>query len=406
MYPGVTELILLAAAFIAFMYVVAPIIVRAKFSISAQPAPELVAVDDPRVPPSVRAFFTDVGAELQPLGFSAAAHVLVPRSTPDTTGYVAVFEKGTTGEQAAAMAFCSRVSAMITRHDFVVEFCTDFADQSSAETNNACQPAAHPPAPWRQTWRFPAMADLAQLYECHRQHIAPRIGDPRRPVPPGSTHATRLRDGMIRDLQAAQNAGYMYLDEISQVFRQTWKGAYLAVWGMLWPAGAIRRWRLRCRARSILRELNLPVRYETVNPRRWTTYGDAGWSQTLVAPAPPPVQGPAPGAAPVIVADVVRHSGSGIASFVMSLALGAIQLMLLCIGIVIASQRPEQSEPPLAFGLIGLGLLAACALNVVGLVLGIVGLIQRDRKHVFAVLGTCFNALVLLAVGALALLAR
>ena len=49
------------------------------------------------------------------------------------------------------------------------------------------------------------------------------------------------------------------------------------------------------------------------------------------------------------------------------------------------------------FGLLGLGLLIACLLHVVGVVLGIAGLVQRERKKPFAVLELCVNGLVLIA---------
>jgi hypothetical protein len=263
----VTSAVLFVAAYAALMYLVVPVLVRRKVTFAAQPAVELIAAEDPRVLPSVRAFFADVAADLQALGFTLVAHMLDAHTVPNTTGYVAVFENGATRDRAAAMAIFSRAGATPMRRNFAVEFCAEYADQSSATTTNALQPSPFPPAPWQTAWRLPAMAELAQLYEIHRALTAPRVGAARRVLPQGSDHATRQRDDMIRYFQAQQSTGYLYLDATGQVFRQTWKGAYLIAWGMLWPMGAIRRWLMQRRARAILRELNLPVTYATVDPR-------------------------------------------------------------------------------------------------------------------------------------------
>jgi hypothetical protein len=401
----ISTILFFVAYLVVFMYIVAPVVARRKVTFAAQPAVELIAADDPRVPPSARAFFADVGADLQESGFALKAQMLDAHTVPNTTGYVAVFENGATRDLAAAMAIFSRAGATPIRHNFVVEFCTEYADRSSANTNNARQPSPFPPAPWRTVWGFPAMADLAQLYEIHRALTAPRVGEARRVVPPGSDHATRLRDGMVRDFETQQRAGYLYLDATGQVFRKTWKGAYLMVWGILWPVGAIRRWLLKRRARAILCELNLPVTYATVNPARWVAQGDAGLAPTFTVPAAA-AQSASASNEPPIIAEVVRHSGLGIASFVMAIALGVAQVALLSVGVALTSHPSDQEHPPLGLALIALGFLAGCVLNLVGLVLGIVGLVQRDRRRGFAVAGTCLNALVLLAAGTLVLLAR
>ncbi|GGN92143.1 DUF4064 domain-containing protein [Saccharibacillus kuerlensis] len=108
----------------------------------------------------------------------------------------------------------------------------------------------------------------------------------------------------------------------------------------------------------------------------------------------------------------LKHSGLGIASFVLSLI--SIALYIVCFVAIIGifasiANSPEQilnnfdsMEPGgevLAIGLAGLGLLGSALLNFIGLILGIVGLVMKDRKKVFAIIGTVLNGLCLLIGG-------
>lgn len=100
-----------------------------------------------------------------------------------------------------------------------------------------------------------------------------------------------------------------------------------------------------------------------------------------------------------------KHSGLGIASFVMSLICGVSVAGILVILTLMAATHPqgieEKSIPAL---LLGAALLGLCALSLLSLALGIGGLCQTDRNRIFAALGTTFSALVLLGTGGLVML--
>lgn len=98
----------------------------------------------------------------------------------------------------------------------------------------------------------------------------------------------------------------------------------------------------------------------------------------------------------------LKHSGLGIASFIISLLVGVL------LGGAIVAAGVMQVQRPGAFGpespeavVIGLGVCGGILAAVVGLILGIAGLCQNDRKKVFAVLGLVFNTLIILGVGCL-----
>lgn len=107
-------------------------------------------------------------------------------------------------------------------------------------------------------------------------------------------------------------------------------------------------------------------------------------------PPPPPV--------PLLVA----HSGIGIASFV----LGVIALFCL-FGVVITAGVLQTSTPggvpedsPLSF-VVGSLVLLFMLLALLALCLGIAGLVQRNRRKLFAVLGLALSVLSLVSTAGL-----
>ena len=93
----------------------------------------------------------------------------------------------------------------------------------------------------------------------------------------------------------------------------------------------------------------------------------------------------------------VKHSGVGIASFVTSIVAGVLIFLLVIIaGFLEVSTPGGMDEESIAAVLIGLFLFAFLGAELVALGLGIGGLIQKDRKKIFAILGVVFSATALL----------
>lgn len=63
-----------------------------------------------------------------------------------------------------------------------------------------------------------------------------------------------------------------------------------------------------------------------------------------------------------------------------------------------AGRAKELTMPRLAALLIGLVIIGSSVLSLIGLVLGIVGVCQPNRRVVFAVLGTVLNVFIILGV--------
>src|SRR5262249_27350452 len=94
-----------------------------------------------------------------------------------------------------------------------------------------------------------------------------------------------------------------------------------------------------------------------------------------------------------------RQSGWGVASFVTAMVsgLGAVALIALGILMTIGNGGDLDENTPEAIFL-GLSLVACLFGGRVGGVLGLIGVLQPDRKKVLAVLGLSFNALTVAAV--------
>ncbi|MBI5686284.1 MAG: hypothetical protein HZC54_14520 [Verrucomicrobia bacterium] len=84
----------------------------------------------------------------------------------------------------------------------------------------------------------------------------------------------------------------------------------------------------------------------------------------------------------------MKHSGDAIASFVVSLIIW-LALVALILGDVVGMATPRAATWACLYFLLGV------ILHPIGFYLGIAGMLEKDRKHVFAVLGLFLNWVVL-----------
>ena len=113
---------------------------------------------------------------------------------------------------------------------------------------------------------------------------------------------------------------------------------------------------------------------------------------------------PSPVAAP---APVLKHSGVGIASFVVSIAVGIGMFLVFTVAGVLQLRMPgglrEHKIMAMVVGLIVIGLVIA-TLSGIGLAIG--GLYQKERRKVFPALGLAINLAILLGTVGLMILGR
>lgn len=97
-----------------------------------------------------------------------------------------------------------------------------------------------------------------------------------------------------------------------------------------------------------------------------------------------------------------KHSGLGIASFVIAIVFGfALFVLIGLAGYQEVTNPGGMDENSAAAMVLGLMLMGALLMNVVGAALGLAGVIQKERRKIFAVLGLVFNLLAVVGTGCL-----
>ncbi len=97
----------------------------------------------------------------------------------------------------------------------------------------------------------------------------------------------------------------------------------------------------------------------------------------------------------------LKHSGPGIASFIMGLLFGLILFVLICLAGVLHARTPDGlKHSPQAIA-IGLGIIASFMATLGGLVLGIVGVALPNRQKGRAIAGLVLNACIVVGVAGL-----
>ena len=95
-----------------------------------------------------------------------------------------------------------------------------------------------------------------------------------------------------------------------------------------------------------------------------------------------------------------KHSGFGIASFIIAIIQGVTTAVVVILASVFAAKEP-QSENEVALAIIGLAIFGGIFAHLVGLGLGIAGVVQKDRKKVFSILGLIFNIVAVITIALL-----
>lgn len=97
-----------------------------------------------------------------------------------------------------------------------------------------------------------------------------------------------------------------------------------------------------------------------------------------------------------------RHSGLGIASFVMALGVAVFEFVTVIVAGMIEVSTPGgmDEESPAAM-IVGLSVCGGLFVDLIAIVLGFAALFQSETKKVFAILGLAFGLTVLVGVVAL-----
>jgi len=96
---------------------------------------------------------------------------------------------------------------------------------------------------------------------------------------------------------------------------------------------------------------------------------------------------------------VRKHTGFGIASFLIAIVVGLAEFAVILVAGVIGAENPNgvDENSKVVMG-IGLGVCGGMAVAVCGLGMAVAGLCQSERNKTFAVLGLILNGLIVAGV--------
>jgi len=230
------------------VYVGGPILVR---FIQKQPAhPELAPVELQGLPAQVLKFFERAAESLAAEGFTPSVRLAYAQR--DVAFVVELHLNRVAGDAAVAIAAYERATNAARLKTSYVEFATECADGSALDTNNSSVHVVLPQRPGKRLLQLPNVEDVSLLYRIHRTAWEDFAPGKKGTLPRPGEERSELAASMTKELVAAAAAGYMYLDEASDVYRPTWKGAFLMGWQVIWPGSAIVKARMRRQVAPIL----------------------------------------------------------------------------------------------------------------------------------------------------------
>lgn len=196
---------------------------------------------------------------------------------------VGLFVDRAKGDLALAVAMQTTASARIA--DCYVEFPARFRDGRSVSVKNSSRVGAFRPVSRRTVVPFPDVRDPIRLRRVRDAFLSRYFASAERvPFPHEDDAAWFLSEGMVRELAEQVEAGTWWRDDVAQVFRPTFRGAWLATWRLLPPFVTVRRMRIRRRAAALLKELGLAGAdaHPIPSPRRRPSFA---WPAFILAAA-------------------------------------------------------------------------------------------------------------------------
>jgi hypothetical protein len=246
----------LPIAFVAYLivalYIVAPLRVIRKQAMDIQAGFEPIEL--PELPTDVCNAFYTASQWLAACGFTALGHLRKHRTASGQDSFVSVWVNHSSADSAQIIGIRTPWPTGGVRITTVLAFRTEFSDGTSIFTTNSKSGSVFPPDPRVNGIRCPGIPEVAKLYRVHRalveQDRAGRTSTLDRVKDPLS----RMNDEHRNTHERLIRAGYYRIDEASQRYVPTMKGAYLMTYRLLPPfKQIIRRRKNRKTARTLER---------------------------------------------------------------------------------------------------------------------------------------------------------
>jgi hypothetical protein len=238
-------------ALVPLYYLGMPLLVW--FRQKMQAHPRLEPLDLNQLSPALSDFLMQQTKALYAIGFDEPTLVQLPRPASNVSTYLILLVKRDTGDKATVTVVVGHGPTPI--RSCGVEFSTRFDTGEVFDTHNYDTLMAFPPLPSHTRTQVPPLKDCAELFSLHN-HVMGKYPAAGKKVlyEPGKALEYLVEFAFAKFYEERAKQGWLYYDEVEDVYRFTLMGAYLVTGRLLQPFKALRHAMVNARAKSILRE--------------------------------------------------------------------------------------------------------------------------------------------------------
>lgn len=228
----------------------------------SQAYPNFTVINPRDLPPQIFATFARSREILAGLGFETVACLHKDGLMTNVRAYMLLLVNRQTKESALVYDMLAD-TGISSVHRSVIDFNTELSNGVEICTTTANDPNPYRPYPEKLMYQFPEVKNPWQLYKLHRQMVQANTegSDVYAYLPAQGDEIRSFSVSFTKTLMRQVEFGYLYLDEATNIFRPTVKGAIIMTWKLAWPTGMIKRALIRRRARRLMSQFRYALAY-------------------------------------------------------------------------------------------------------------------------------------------------
>lgn len=237
--------------FVAFYFLVTPLLVLINQKMSASPACDELQMHS--LDPQLANFLMDKTNALYELGFDEPTLIHLPGAVSGVKAYLIMLVNRPAGDKVMVTALVA--ADVLTIQNCYVEFSTRYATNQCVDTLNSTELSAFQQSPENIRTQVPSVNDVKELYRLH-QYMMKKSNITAKKVlyEPGQAISYLNEYALRKSYDKQVEKGWLSYDAAGDCYRPTVKGAYLMTWGQLQPMKWFRVQAMQRREQQILTE--------------------------------------------------------------------------------------------------------------------------------------------------------
>jgi hypothetical protein len=211
---------------------------------------------------SIAEFLMTQTKALFELGFDEPTMVQIPNAASYVNSFRILLVNRQTGDTAMVTAIVAQAPMIAGQPLFrlqalSVEFSTCFDSGEVFDTHNIPVILAFPPAPMTVRTQVPMVKDSHELFRLHTFVMTKHNPQGKKVLyEPGQGLDYLSRVAFLKPYDEQVKRGWLYYDQKNDLYRLTFKGAYLIGWRLMQPVKALLRIALNRKAKNTLEEFH------------------------------------------------------------------------------------------------------------------------------------------------------